>query len=119
MGTDVPARPPYKACVVLYAGRLRRPSVRNGQQPTAPPRRRRKHRRTPACRGACASARARLHGVVGEQLGEAPRNGLLALQAPPGEQQQLGARGPDQPQRALRAYARRPAARLRALRWTL
>jgi len=78
-----------------------------------------KHGQAPACSEACNRARARLHGVVGEQLGEAPCDRLLAFQAPPSEQQQLGARGPDQPQRALRACAHRPGARLRALQWTL
>ena len=44
-----------------------------------------------------------LDGVLREQLGQPPGHGLLALQPPAGEEQQLGPRRADEPQRALRA----------------
>lgn len=44
-----------------------------------------------------------LDGVLRKQLGQPPGDGLLALQPPAGEEQQLGPRRADEPQRALRA----------------
>lgn len=44
-----------------------------------------------------------LDWVLRKQLGQPPGNGLLALQAPAGEEEQLGPRRADEPQRALRA----------------
>ena len=46
-----------------------------------------------------------LDWVLRKQLGQPPGNGLLALQPPAGEEQQLGPRRADEPQRALRACA--------------